>query len=81
MSSTNNLLELIDQYLEKFFQDHGGNCPDAGLYNRIVNEVEKHLIKKTLTLSKMNQSKTAKILGINRNTLRKKLDIYKIDVQ
>lgn len=80
MKTNSNLLELVDSCLDKFFEEHHGGMPDSGLYERVVNEVEKRVIIKTLRFTKQNRSKASKILGINRNTLRKKLEAYNIDV-
>ena len=56
----------------------GKDKPPPNLYNRIVSEVEKPLITSTLFYTNGNQLKAAKILGINRNTLRKKILDLKI---
>ena len=58
----------------------GEILPTEGLYNRIIQEVEIPLIKLTLNACNGNQLKCAKILGINRNTLRKKLKLSDISV-
>ena len=47
--------------------------PPSGLYDRVLKVVEKPLIERTLIATKGNQIKAAKVLGINRNTLRKKI--------
>ena len=52
---------------------HAGDNPESGLYERVINEVEIRLIKKTLEHVDGIQVKASKILGINRNTLRKKI--------
>jgi two-component system nitrogen regulation response regulator GlnG len=52
---------------------HDGVCPESGLYERIISEVERVLIQKTLEQVGGVQIKASKILGINRNTLRKKI--------
>lgn len=80
MNTKTNLLTLIDECLERFFLEHENEIPESGLYNRIINEVEKSIFIKTLGFTNNNQSKAAKILGINRNTLRKKLETYQINV-
>jgi two-component system nitrogen regulation response regulator GlnG len=53
--------------------------PTAGLYDRILFEVERPLILQTLSATRGNQIKAAEILGLNRNTLRKK--IRKLNIQ
>ncbi|MEQ9115904.1 MAG: helix-turn-helix domain-containing protein [Rickettsiales bacterium] len=81
MNKDYNLLNLVDGCIEEFFNDHKGSTPDSGLLSRIVSEVEKRIICKTLEHTSFNQSKTSQILGINRNTLRNKIQNYKINVK
>ena len=52
---------------------HKGQSPESGLHERVIKEVEKILIQKTIEYSGNVQIKAAQILGINRNTLRKKI--------
>lgn len=61
--------------LDQFFTQHQGVLPAPGLYKRIMTEVERPLIFLTLRAVSGNQQKAAFILGMNRNTLRKKLKI------
>jgi len=68
-----SFLSLIDKHLSKFFADHEHTIPESGLYKRIMSEVEAILIINTLKATKDNRSKAAKILGLNRNTLHKKI--------
>lgn len=73
-SSTNGgLSEAVDTHLRTFFGAHDGSLPTAGLYNRILREVERPLILQTLQATRGNQVKAAEVLGLNRNTLRKKI--------
>jgi Fis family transcriptional regulator, factor for inversion stimulation protein len=58
-----------------YFQDLDGHAPD-NLYDMVINEVERPLFEAALQHARGNQSKAAKILGINRSTLRKKLEQY-----
>ncbi len=74
------LSELVEQQLDIYFKAHAGELPSRGLYNRIMVEVEKPLIIKTLTATNGNQIKAAEVLGLNRNTLRKKITELGIDI-
>jgi two-component system nitrogen regulation response regulator GlnG len=53
---------------------------DGSLYERIIGEVERPLIEAMLTRHQNNQLRAARALGINRNTLRKRLDTLGIDM-
>ena len=69
----------ITKHLRRYFDLHGGQLPAPGLYQRILREVELPLIEIALEATGGNQAKCADLLGINRNTLRKKiteLDIH-----
>lgn len=77
-SAHNSIRQCLHSHLEKFFEMHGKSDPAAGLYDRIMTEVERELIKKTLDYCGNVQVKASKILGINRNTLRKKIDSLKL---
>ncbi|GAB4169611.1 MAG: hypothetical protein Tsb006_7580 [Rickettsiaceae bacterium] len=68
-----SLSGAIEASLDKFFEMHEKDNPDSGLYDRIISEVEYILIKKTLNHVDGVQAQASKILGINRNTLRKKV--------
>ena len=70
----------VEKHLNQYFDSHKNNLPAAGLYDRIIHEVERPLIIKTLKLVKGNQLKAAELLGINRNTLRKKIMYLDIDL-
>jgi len=66
-----------EAYLREHFDLYGGVLPAPGLYGRIISEIEKPLLKLALDATRGNQAKCAKILGINRNTLRKKISEQK----
>ena len=63
----------VAKHLQRYFDLHGGVLPPPGLYNRILREVEGPLIEISLDATGGNQAKCADLLGINRNTLRKKI--------
>jgi two-component system nitrogen regulation response regulator GlnG len=66
--------KMIEKYLEKYFALHNGENIPPGLYDRVLAEVEHTLFNITLKYSRGNQLKAAQILGINRNTLRRKME-------
>ena len=63
----------IARHLRRYFDLHGGVLPPPGLYQRILHEVELPLLEIALEATGGNQAKCADLLGINRNTLRKKV--------
>lgn len=63
----------VARHLKRYFDLHGGALPPPGLYQRILREVEPPLIEIALDATAGNQAKCADLLGINRNTLRKKI--------
>ncbi|WP_425090282.1 response regulator [Tropicimonas sp. S265A] len=69
----------VEKHLRRYFDLHGGVLPPPGLYQRILREVEAPLIELALDATGGNQAKCATLLGINRNTLRKK--ITDLDIQ
>ena len=69
----------VEMHLERYFQRHGDSLPPAGLYDRVLREIELPLIALTLSATRGNQLRAADLLGINRNTLRKK--IRDLDIQ
>ena len=79
-SDDDNLGSAVEKHLSKYFDAHRDSLPSPGLYDRILKELEKPLISLSLTATKGNQIKTAKMLGINRNTLRKKIKELEIDI-
>ena len=69
----------VARHLQRYFDLHGGQLPPAGVYDRILREIEVPLIEIALDATGGNQAKCADLLGINRNTLRKK--ITDLDIQ
>ncbi|MDX1916999.1 MAG: helix-turn-helix domain-containing protein [Rickettsiaceae bacterium] len=65
--------EVFTQILKRYFSILDGASPPEGLYHKIISEVESILISETLKYTGNNQVQASQILGINRNTLRKKL--------
>ena len=69
----------VERHLSEYFQTYGDGLPPPGLYHRILREVESPLISAALASTRGNQIKAAELLGVNRNTLRKK--IRDLDIQ
>ncbi len=78
-STHKGISSLFKEYLDTYFSAHTDLEPPAGLYERIMNEIEPQIILSSLEYTGGNRLKAADILGINRNTLRKKMVQYNID--
>jgi len=76
--SKNGLSDNIETLLDRYFNDLAGESPN-NLYGLVISNVEKPLLLYVMHYAEGNQSKAAEILGLNRNTLRKKLKIHNID--
>ncbi|HCX14963.1 MAG TPA: nitrogen regulation protein NR(I), partial [Rhodospirillaceae bacterium] len=70
----------IERHLQDYFDGHNGDLPPRGLYDRVLRELERPLISLTLSATRGNQVKAAEILGLNRNTLRKKIKDLGINI-
>ena len=68
-----SLSASVEQHLVRYFAQHGGRLPPPGLYDRILQDVEKPLLSICLAATRGNQIRAAHLLGLNRNTLRKKI--------
>jgi Fis family transcriptional regulator len=75
--SKQNIEECVRTSLESYFQDLDGTEPD-GMYDMMVRVVEKPLLEVVMRHAEQNQSRAAEWLGLNRNTLRKKLVEHKL---
>lgn len=75
------LQQSIHRHLKKYFDAHPyGELPPNGLYARILSELERPLIELCLSATRGNQIKAAELLGLNRNTLRKKIKELDISI-
>ena len=72
-----SLNHTTETALKKYFKTLNGHKP-INLYKFVIKEVERPLMKEVMKYTENNQSEAAKILGINRTTLRNKLKQYKI---
>jgi len=75
-----DLSGFVARHLDQVFDGYDGRLPPSGLHGRILRDVEKPLIEKVLAVSRGNQLKAAALLGVNRNTLRKKIRELDIEV-
>jgi two-component system nitrogen regulation response regulator GlnG len=75
-----DLKGFVARHLDLVFDSYDNRLPPVGLHGRILREVEKPLIEKVLAVSRGNQLKAAALLGVNRNTLRKKIRELDIEV-
>jgi two-component system nitrogen regulation response regulator GlnG len=80
MPANEGLSGAAERHLRDYFAAHKGGLPPAGLYDRVLREVERPLIMLTLGATRGNQLRAAQLLGLNRNTLRKKIRALDIDV-
>jgi two-component system nitrogen regulation response regulator GlnG len=71
--SGEGLAAAVEHHIKGYFAAHRGGLPAAGLYDRVLREVERPLIVLTLGATRGNQIRAAHLLGLNRNTLRKKI--------
>jgi two-component system nitrogen regulation response regulator GlnG len=73
------LSAAIERHLASYFASFGAELPPPGLYHRVLREIEHPLLSVTLAATRGNQIRAADLLGVNRNTLRKK--IRDLDIQ
>ena len=67
------LASAVERHIVDYFAAHRGTLPASGLYDRVLREIERPLIVATLGATRGNQIRAAHLLGLNRNTLRKKI--------
>jgi two-component system, NtrC family, nitrogen regulation response regulator GlnG len=74
------LSAAVERHLNKYFGGFGDGLPPPGLYHRILREIEYPLLSAALAATRGNQIRAADLLGVNRNTLRKKIRDLEIQV-
>ncbi|MFN8832163.1 MAG: nitrogen regulation protein NR(I) [Labrys sp. (in: a-proteobacteria)] len=67
------LSDSVERHMNRYFGKFGDGLPPPGLYHRVLREIEEPLIGAALAATRGNQIKAAELLGLNRNTLRKKI--------
>jgi len=72
-SEDESLGSAVEHHLNRYFAAQGAALPPAGLYDRILHEIERPLLSICLAATRGNQIRAAHLLGLNRNTLRKKI--------
>jgi two-component system nitrogen regulation response regulator GlnG len=75
-----SLAVSVERHLDKYFVTHAHHLPPDGLYDRVLREIERPLLSIALRATGGNQVRAAQLLGLNRNTLRKKLRDLQIPV-
>ena len=75
-----SISQAVEENMRSYFAEFGEALPPAGLYDRVLAEMEYPLILAALTATRGNQIKAAELLGLNRNTLRKKIRELEIHV-
>jgi Fis family transcriptional regulator len=74
----NELQSTVRKVMKQYFKDlDGEKC--SGIYDMVVLAVEKPMLEVVMTQAQGNQTRAAQLLGLNRNTLRKKLKQHDID--
>ena len=77
MSRSNELSDAVKRSLERYFKDMDGERPTA-IYDMVLKNVERPMIEMVLSRAEGNLTRAATMLGIDRNTLRKKMQQLRI---
>ena len=77
MSRSNELADCVKRSLERYFKDMDGEKPTS-IYEMVLKNIEKPMIETVLGKAAGNQSLAAQMLGVTRNTLRKKMQQLRI---
>jgi Fis family transcriptional regulator len=77
MMNENEMARMVRKAMDGYFRDLDGEKPSS-IYDMVINCVEKPLLESVLHRVKGNQTHAAEMLGINRNTLRKKMKVHGI---
>ncbi|WP_099867753.1 nitrogen regulation protein NR(I) [Pararhizobium haloflavum] len=73
LSGPLSIAQAVEENMRTYFSQFGDDLPPPGLYHRVLHEMEHPLILAALTATRGNQIRAAELLGLNRNTLRKKI--------
>ena len=77
MSKGNELSDAVKRSLERYFKDMDGEVPTS-IYEMVLKNIEKPMIEMVLGKTQGNLSLAAEMLGVTRNTLRKKMQQLRI---
>ena len=77
MSRPNEIADSVHRTLDQYFRDLDGEKPSA-IYEMVIRNVERPMLEFVLRQANGNQTVAAEMLGINRNTLRRKLTEYEL---
>jgi two-component system nitrogen regulation response regulator GlnG len=75
---SSGLAATVERHLRDYFAAHDEAPPASGLYGRVLHEIERPLLAIVLDECRGNQLRAAALLGLNRNTLRKKIRVLGI---
>ena len=78
MLGDNDVARYVRKAVEDYFKDLDGEDPSCAVYDMVINCIEKPLIETVLRHAGGNQTRAAELLGLNRNTLRKKIQLHRI---
>lgn len=78
MQEENEIARYVRKAVNEYFKDLDGEEPSCAMFNMVMHCVEKPLIETVLIHAEGNQTRAAELLGINRNTLRKKIQEHGI---
>jgi Fis family transcriptional regulator len=77
LNGSNEIGRSVENSLEEYFRKLDGE-PPHDIYDMVIGHVEKALLASVLARANGNQTQAADMLGLNRGTLRSKLDKYKL---
>jgi len=77
MSRQEDISACIQRALDRYFRDLDGELP-SGIYDMVLKTVERPMLETVMRQAEGNQTLAADMLGINRNTLRKKLNEHQL---
>ncbi|MEM7300258.1 MAG: nitrogen regulation protein NR(I) [Pseudomonadota bacterium] len=80
LAEVGDIRSAVETWVRNHFAENGDELPPPGLYHRFLHEVENPLITMCLAATRGNQIKAAELLGLNRNTLRKKIRELDIEI-